>query len=176
MTNLERQRLLAHMQMTESWLADEVRGLSEEQIRFRPAPGAWSILEVIEHLMISEPIYWEDFQRAMKMKPSGQRSNAGDDDILWYGIDRTRRERAIPAEDVKGRLKDVAAGLQSLRELRAKIQNYVRTSQEDLRAHIVPRQGCDAYQWLLLITSHAQRHILQIREIKASPGFPRRGP
>lgn len=176
LTSLERQRLLAHIQMTESWLADEVAGLSDEQVRFRPAPGAWSILEVIEHLAISEPIYWQDFQSAMKLKPSGFRSNAGDDDILWYGIDRTRRERAIPAEDVKGKLKDVAEGLRVIRELRARIQDYVRTSREDLRAHIVPRQGCDAYQWLLLITSHSQRHILQIREIKAHPEFPRRSP
>jgi hypothetical protein len=175
MTNLERQRLLAHLQMTQSWLADEVAGLTPEQVNFHPASGAWSILEVIEHLVIAEPIYWQDFQRAMKSPPDGRKSNAGDDDILWYGIDRTRRERAIPSEDVQGRLKDVATGLAAFRKLREKIQEYVRTSQEDLRAHIVPRQGCDAYQWLLLITAHSQRHILQIREIKANPRFPKPG-
>jgi hypothetical protein len=31
----------------------------------------------------------------------------------------------------------------------------------------------DAFQWLLLISTHGQRHILQIREIKAAPGFPK---
>jgi hypothetical protein len=36
----------------------------------------------------------------------------------------------------------------------------------------VERQGCDAYQWALLISTHEQRHILQIREIKADPRFP----
>jgi hypothetical protein len=39
---------------------------------------------------------------------------------------------------------------------------------------VVERKGCDAYQWLLLISSHRQRHILQVREIKASVRFPRR--
>lgn len=173
LSELERQRLVAHMQMTESWLADEVAGLSEEQLRFHPARGAWSILEVVEHLVISEPIYWQDFQRAMKTPPSRFKSNAGDDDILWYGIDRTRREKAIPSEDVKGQLQDLSAGLKALRELRAEMLRYVRSTSDDLRSRIVPRQGCDAYQWLLLITSHCQRHILQIREIKSNPGFPK---
>ncbi|MGQ9634647.1 MAG: DinB family protein [Bryobacteraceae bacterium] len=173
LSELERQRLVAHMQMTESWLADEVAGLSKEQLRFHPARGAWSILEVVEHLVISEPIYWQDFQRAMKTPPSRFKSNAGDDDILWYGIDRTRREKAIPSEDVKGQLQDLSAGLKALRELRAAMLRYVRSTRDDLRSRIVPRQGCDAYQWLLLITSHCQRHILQIREIKSNPGFPK---
>jgi len=36
----------------------------------------------------------------------------------------------------------------------------------------VPDWDRDCYQWLLMISAHSQRHILQIREIKHSPGFP----
>ena len=50
--------------------------------------------------------------------------------------------------------------------------NYVKTTKDDLRNRTVERQGCDAYQWALLISTHEQRHILQIREIKADPKFP----
>jgi hypothetical protein len=32
----------------------------------------------------------------------------------------------------------------------------------------------DVYQWFLMISTHAQRHILQIREVKAHKAFPRR--
>jgi hypothetical protein len=38
----------------------------------------------------------------------------------------------------------------------------------------VERQRSDAYQWALLISTHEQRHILQIREIKADPKYPKR--
>jgi hypothetical protein len=31
----------------------------------------------------------------------------------------------------------------------------------------------DVYQWFLMISTHSQRHILQIREIKAASGFPK---
>jgi len=57
--------------------------------------------------------------------------------------------------------------------LRAKMLQYARSTGDDLRHHLVERQGCDAYQWFLLISTHSQRHILQIREIKASRNFPR---
>lgn len=173
LSGLERQRLVAHYEMTESWLADEVAGLSPAQLNFRPAAGAWSILEVVEHLVICEPIYWEDFQRAMKTPAVTRVSPPYDDSILWYGIDRTQRQKAVPAEDVKGQLKNLQAGMESFHKLRARMLQYIRSTGDDLRSHTVAREGCDAYQWLLLISSHSQRHILQIREIKASPGFPK---
>ena len=174
MTGLERQHLLAHLQMTGSWLVDEVSGLSPAQLQFRPAPGAWSIMEVVEHLMIADPIYWQDFKNAMKAPQSNRKRSGTDDSVLWYGIDRTQRQKAIAAEDVKGKLRDLGAGLEVLRKVHAQMLQYVRTTDEDLRSHVVEREGSDAYQWLLLISTHEQRHILQIREVKADPKFPRR--
>ena len=73
MTELERQRLVAHLEMTGSWLVDEVSGLSPAQLQFRRAPGTWSIMEVIEHLLIAEPIYWQDLQKALMAPPSGRK-------------------------------------------------------------------------------------------------------
>jgi hypothetical protein len=32
----------------------------------------------------------------------------------------------------------------------------------------------DAYQWLLLLASHSERHTLQILEVKADPNFPKK--
>jgi hypothetical protein len=58
--------------------------------------------------------------------------------------------------------------------MHAQLLAMARTSQEDLRAHAVPEWGVDAYQCLLEISTHEQRHILQIREIKASSGFPKK--
>jgi hypothetical protein len=54
----------------------------------------------------------------------------------------------------------------------ARLIEYVRTTKDDLRGHVVGRESCDAYQWALLISTHEQRHILQIREIKSDARFP----
>jgi hypothetical protein len=174
MTELERQRLVAHLETTAAWLVDEVSGLTTDQVEFRSAPNAWTIAQVIEHLVIVAPIYWQDLQAALEKAPSDRRSSMADADVLWYGIDRTRREQAIPTERPKGERQDLRAALDAYRKHHDRLLQYVRTTRDDLRGHIVLRQGCDAYQWALLISTHEQRHILQIREIKADPKFPKR--
>lgn len=174
MNALERQRLVAHLEMTESWLVDEVSGLSSAQLQFRPAPGSWSILEVIDHLVVCEPIYWQDLQKALKTPPVSLNRSASDADTLWYGIDRTQRQKAIPAELPKGQVRDLKSGLDAFRKMHAQMLQYARTTNDDLRSHLVQREGSDAYQWCLLISTHEQRHILQIREIKADPKFPKK--
>ncbi len=174
MTRLERQRLIAHLEMTESWLVDEVSRLFDAQLHFKPAPGEWSILQVVEHLSITDPIYWRQFREAMNAPPRGKPDPARDADVLWYGVDRTSRGKAIPSEDVKGQLRDLKTGLDIILKVHHEMLQYAKTSNEDLRSHFVEREGSDAYQWFLLISTHDQRHILQIREIKANPKFPKR--
>jgi hypothetical protein len=174
LTELERQRLIAHLEMTERWLSDEVSPLSPAQLAFKPTPDAWSIMQVVDHLVVVGPIYWQDLQKAMKGPPSTANKTGTDADILWYGIDRTNREKAIPSEVPKGELRDLREGLDAIRTQHAQLRQYIRTTSDDLRSRIVQRQGSDAYQWALLISTHEQRHILQIREIKADPKFPAR--
>jgi hypothetical protein len=174
MTEIERQRLLAHLEMTSGWLVDEVTGLSAAQLRFRRAPDAWSIAQVVEHLVVVAPIYWRDLQTAID-EPAGDRASLMTDaDVLWYGIDRTNREQAIPTELPTRPLRDLGAALEEYRTHHDRLVQYVKTTRDDLRRHVVRRQRCDAYQWALLIATHEQRHILQIREIKADPRFPKK--
>ena len=47
----------------------------------------------------------------------------------------------------------------------------------DLRAHVVDSpigQPLDAYEWLLFIAAHSERHTKQILEVKADPNFPKK--
>jgi DinB superfamily len=171
LTPMERQRLIAHLDMTSSWFLDEVSGLSEAQLNFRRAPGTWTILEVIDHLVVVGPIYWQDLQNALKT-PAGGKTPSSDADILWYGIDRTNREKAIPSEVPKG-VPDIRTALEAYRKSHEQLLQYIRTTNDDLRGHVVARQRCDAYQWALLISTHEQRHVLQIREVKADLKFPK---
>lgn len=172
LTRLERQRLVAHMEMTARWLEDQVSGLSPAQLAFRPSPTAWSILEVVDHLVVVGPIYWKNLQNATPVS-AGRAGAMNDADVLWYGIDRTDREIALQTEEPSQKLRDLELGLKAYRAQHAELLQYVRTTKDDLRGRLVERQNCDAYQWALLISTHEQRHIQQIREIKANPKFPR---
>jgi hypothetical protein len=48
-----------------------------------------------------------------------------------------------------------------------------KESQEALRARQYLTASQDLYQWFLMISTHSQRHILQIREVKADKDFPK---
>ena len=78
MTAGDRQRLLAHLEMTESWLQSELKGLSEAQLRFRMKPESWSITDVVEHLSIAEPQYWKQLTDSMNQPPKTEKLEATD--------------------------------------------------------------------------------------------------
>jgi hypothetical protein len=170
--DLERQRLIAHFEMTESWLADELANLSPEQLKFRPSPGAWNILDCVEHLDLAEAEYWKMLQSSMAAPASRKLSKSTDIDRMWYGIDRTERAKTVPSETPKSTYPGMDPALKAFRAQRATMLTYARTSQEDWRHHMIPDWNRDAYQWLLMISAHSQRHILQIREIKHDPAYP----
>ena len=54
------------------------------------------------------------------------------------------------------------------------MREYAKSTGEDLLGHALIDGNMDVYQWFLMISSHAQRHILQIREVKGSEGYPKR--
>jgi hypothetical protein len=53
------------------------------------------------------------------------------------------------------------------------MKEYVKTTSADLRSRKTLEGNIDVYQWFLMISTHAQRHILQIREIKAHANYPK---
>jgi hypothetical protein len=173
MTDGERQRLLAHLEMTESWLITEAAALSDAQLKFRMTPESWSVLDVLEHLTIAEPQYWSHLQTSLEQPAGTIKPEATDAGILWYGIDRTDRAKTGEARTPKGRWVEAAKPLAEFRTLRQKMREYAASTQDDLRGRMLKDGNMDVYQWFLMISAHAQRHILQIREIKAHAAFPR---
>jgi len=174
MTDRDRERLIAHLQMTTSWLPDEVSHLSQAQLDYRPAPGKWTIAEVVQHLVLAEPGYWKLVQNGMHQPHApGFKSRGTDADVLWYGIDRTRHQVTSSDQDARGQTIQISEALAHYAQLRDTMLQYARTTNDDLRGHDVREWNVDAYQWFLEISTHSQRHILQIREIKADPGFPK---
>jgi hypothetical protein len=173
MTAGDRQRLLAHLDMTESWLVSEMSALSPAQLTYKTSPDAWSVAEVAEHLAIAEPQYWQQVQDSMRQPATTEKMEATDAGILWYGIDRTNRQKTGEARVPHGTYKTAGDALAAFRKLRATMHEYAQGTDEDLRSRKLVGGNMDVYQWFLMISTHSQRHILQIREIKAAQGFPK---
>jgi DinB superfamily len=177
MTNDDREHLLVHFQMTTQMVAEQTRGLSPAQLEYKASPDRWSIREVVSHLAVAEPDYWRDIQKALQAPPDmkEKKSSATDADILWYGIDRVVHTKTGGGHEKVDTYKDLREALAKFQALRATMIRYIQTTQDDMRAHSYgDREVIDCWQWMLEISTHAERHIQQIREIKNDPNFPRK--
>jgi hypothetical protein len=176
-TKEDREHLLVHFEMTTQMVAEQVRGLSPAQLEYKASPDRWSIREVVSHLAVAEPDYWRDIQKALKAPPDmkEKKSSATDADILWYGIDRVVHTKTGGGHEKVDTYKDASEALGKFQALRATMIEYIKTTNDDMRAHSFgDREVIDSWQWMLEISTHAERHIQQIREIKNDPNFPRK--
>ena len=175
MTPGDRQRLVAHLEMTEAWLDSEVNGLSDAQLKFKMTPQSWSVEEVVLHLTIAEPQYWDQFKESLTKPVNADfKPQATDAQMLWYGIDRTQRTTTGEARVPRDQFPHMKASLASFKKLRTEMMKTAKDSQEDFRGRQFLTASQDLYQWFLMISTHSQRHILQIREVKAHKSFPKR--
>ena len=176
MTPGERQRLVAHLEMTESWLASELDGLSDAQLTFKMTPESWSIKDVAEHLAIAEPQYWTNLEASLQGAGEGRVEAGGHrraDALVRHRpheppADRRGARAARPVSRAPRRRWRRSASCAR------RCSRRRRTSQEDFRGRAFMGGGQDVYQWFLMISTHSQRHILQIREIKAHPNYPKK--
>jgi hypothetical protein len=177
MTDQDREHLLVHFEMTGQMLAEEVRGLSPAQLEYKSSPDRWSIRECVSHLAVAEPDYWRDLQKAVKgpADMKDKKSVATDADIMWYGIDRVVHTKTGGGHEKVDTYKNMDEALGKFQALHATMIAYIKTTDDDLRAHSFGEQErIDCWQWMLEISTHAERHIQQIREVKADPNFPKK--
>jgi hypothetical protein len=88
---------------------------------------------------------------------------------------RKRRVQG-PAEVMpQGRWPDFDELLRQFEATRERSVRFSAVTQADLRKHFFPHPFLgllDCYQWLLLLAAHCERHVRQMEEVKADPGFP----
>ena len=178
MTDADREHLLVHFEMTTQMVAEQVRGLSPAQLEYKSSPDRWSIREVVSHLAVAEPDYWRQLQKFVKATPDmkDKKSTATDADIMWYGIDRVVHTKTGGGHEKVDTYKDLKEALGKFQALRATMIEYIKTTNDDLRAHSFGEGDnmIDCWQWMLEISTHAERHIQQIREVKNGPNFPKK--
>ena len=141
-------------------------------------PESWSVEEVVMHLAIAEPQYWDQFKESLK-KPA----NADFKPQATDAADVVVRHRSHPTHDDR---RGARAAAVSFRTPKASLASFKQAADAKMmkygeglaggpaRAAVPRRQAMDLYQWFLMISTHSQRHILQIREIKAHKEFPKK--
>lgn len=180
LTQSERDRALSHLHATRKMFLDSVAGLSQAQWRFKPANDRWSVAEVAEHIALSEGFFAQLVRdKVMKSSPQKQHrtkeQKALDAKIIEMYPDRSKKFQAPDFLRPRGKWDSREVLAADFRKARDEMIAYVRDSQDDLRSHFGPHstlERLDAYQWILSMSAHTERHIKQIREVKSDERFP----
>jgi len=171
-------RGLQYLESTKKNIVDATRGLSEAQWNFKPSPFRWSVAQVMEHIAASEDLLRQMAEGQIKQQspPVADRDlKKTDDRVLEVIPDRSRKFQAPEQLRPRNQFGTPEAALKHFLESRAKTVELLKTT-PDLRAHVIDSGllgKIDAFERILFVAAHSERHTKQLLEVKADPKFPK---
>jgi uncharacterized damage-inducible protein DinB len=158
---------------------DAVSNLSESQANFRPDENQWTIAEIVEHVSIVNDGFLRLTHKLLKEAESAPRPSKADLNLGHTALDENGQhqgklqapERVRPrgGARVEDSLAKMRASLDGLAEIRPRLEAV------DLSEQVFPHPALgpiNAYQWMVLLGEHVDRHRGQIERLKATAGFP----
>ena len=178
LTKKERDDAISYFKETQKGLNDQIKGMSENQLKWKPADSIWSITDCIEHLALAEKNLFDWAMGTLKAEPNPTKRTElkkTDEDVKKIMIDRSFRVKTREGFIPTGQFGDAKQTMKVFDERREALIKYVKETKDDLRNHFAetPFGLLDTYQVLLFLSGHTRRHTLQIEELKANPGFPK---
>ena len=153
--------------------------VSTAQWNFKPAPDRWSVGEIAEHIALSEDMIYSLITEEIVKSPADPGKKAAppvtDAYVHERDLDRSHKAKApeylIPTHRWKDKEELLAIFLKS----RGRSIAYLQDTREDLRVHFQPSPigTLDAFQWFLFMSSHTERHLKQMEEVKLDPNYPK---
>ena len=178
-TAADQKYTVENLKRTRDELIRETENLTDAQWHFHETPERWSIAEVVEHLALWEIIWAREISIGARSKPQPELNQTSRPDSYYssFIMEDTPHKApdiAKPTGFIRG--KD---NLTFFKRLRDQAIGYADTTKTDMRAHFEftaagnsPRNMHQVYiyQW-----GHVDRHLRQIRKVKAHPGYPKGG-
>jgi len=168
---------MKYLESTKKGVLEATKGLSEAQWNFKPGPERWSIAQVMEHIASAEDFIRGLDQEKVMIAPAGEAGRdvkKGDDAVLATVPDRTNKIQAPEPLVPTNRFGSPEGSIKHFVESRATTEDFLKNT-AGMRDHVLesPMGKLDAYQFVLLIAAHSERHTKQIVEVKADPSFPK---
>jgi uncharacterized damage-inducible protein DinB len=178
LTAADRERCQKYLEQTRAGVLEAAKGLSEAQLKFKSAPDRWSVAETLEHITLAEDFLLQNITNGIMKAPAGSadRDFAKIDAMVLAAVPDRSQKRQAPGPLVPTGRWTPADTLDHFQKSRAKTIAFLEST-PDLRQHVSAdnpfEQPMDAYQWLLFIAAHSERHTKQILEVKSDPNFPK---
>jgi hypothetical protein len=145
-------------------------GVSESQAKASPAPGRWSALECVEHVVLVESLFLRSLRNPIA-EPAPPIDKEKESKILSRAAARATALLAPEPVRPTGRFATLTEAIAKFNAARAKSIQFVETQGAGLYSLAAkhPFLGvCNGAEAMVLIAAHSRRHAAQIREIRST--------
>lgn len=178
----ERDRAMSYLHATRKQFVDALQGVSANQAKWKAAPERWSVAEVAEHIAASDEFIFQIVTEKIVKGPAATAEQKaltkGKDDLVPKAVpDRSQKFQAPEPIAPKGTFANLDDTKRAFLTARDRTIGFVEKTDLSLRDYVAPHPALkelDAYQWILLLAAHTERHLKQLQEVKDSPGYPAR--
>ena len=177
----DRELAVKYLKETQKGFLDSVKGLSNEQWNFKPAPERWSVAEVSEHIALAEDflskMVTDQILKSPEIPAEKRAAFKGkEEQIMKMVPDRSQKAQAPEQLKPRNAFSSRDALLKAFTAKRDANIKYIKETKDPLHAHAAPSPigEFDAYQWMIFMAAHSKRHTAQIEEVKADPNFPKK--
>jgi uncharacterized damage-inducible protein DinB len=175
----EKKSATKFLKETEDGVLQSIKGLSEAQLKFKPAEDKWSVEDCMKHIAATEMGLWKMTEGTIAQASNPEKRadiKMTDEEVMKNIEDRTNKVKTFtPFEPQNTGFKTMEEAVASFKENRGKLIGYIKGTDADLRNHVatLPVGSFDCYQMILFIGAHSNRHMKQMEEVKADPNFPK---
>jgi DinB superfamily len=171
--------IMAANERAQAQFMTAVSNLSESQANFRPDENQWTIAEIVEHVSIVNDGFLRLTHKLLKEAESTPRPPRDDLNLGHTSLDENGQqqgpfqapERVRPRGDarIEDSLAKMRVSLDGLAEIRLRLEAVDLSEQMFPHPFLGP---INAYQWMVLLGEHEDRHRDQIDRLKAAAGYP----
>ena len=166
LSEAEIQFLEGNYQTTTALLEQLLEGLTDSQWRKRPESGGWSIQETMEHVILAMPAQLKGLEKALSTETDEFKDLRQRDGWLLSKI-ADRGVRVKTPLEPSGINMSKEAMMEEYKIHGARFLEILRNKKTEFRNHYgnSPYGEVDAYQLMIFIPGHIQRHLSQMEEI-----------
>jgi len=160
-------------------LLKEVEALSHERQNFKPAADAWSILQVLNHLVYAETNTVKYMQKKMQgiatVRKAGVQAKVRSfvlNSLLQLPVKFKAPKAALPVQEDVYIFDNLKKQWDTVRAEFGKILDQLNPADAEKLIFKHPISGkFNIYQTMSFLEEHIEHHKKQIERIKAAPGF-----